>query len=234
MIALFRLLLLGVFLVLVSVLGCLYCLLRPFHPDHVYRFAHLFGALAPWLGVKVEMDGLENVPKGPAVYISNHQSSWDLVTASNAVRHRTVTIGKKSLKWIPFFGQLYWLTGNILIDRKNSARAKGTIDEAARRIREEKLSVWIFPEGTRSYGRGLLPFKTGAFHTAITAGVPLVPIAVSSLEKMSLNRWNNGTVRIRFLPPIDTSKMERGAARELSLHCHGLMEKAITELSGQQ
>lgn len=62
-------------------------------------------------------------------------------------------------------------------------------------IRERQISIWMFPEGTRSRGRGLLPFKTGAFHTAIAAGVPIVPIVCSSLHnKVDLNRWNNGVV----------------------------------------
>ncbi len=64
---------------------------------------------------------------------------------------------------MPLFGQLYWLSGNILIDRKNRTRAFETMAETARKIKEKCLSVWIFPEGTRSRGRGLLPFKLGHF-----------------------------------------------------------------------
>ncbi|EKE70267.1 1-acylglycerol-3-phosphate O-acyltransferase [Gallaecimonas xiamenensis] len=232
MLALVRLLLLALFFLLVCVLGSLYCLLRPFNPNHVCRFAHLFAAFAPVLGIRIRMEGQEHAQNGTAVFIGNHQNSWDLFTASKAVMPRTVTIGKKSLKWIPFFGTLYWLTGNILIDRKNSAKAKGTIDEAARRIREEKLSVWLFPEGTRSYGRGLLPFKTGAFHTAIAAGVPIVPIVVSSLDNIRLNRWNNGEVRVRYLPAISTQGLEKGQARALSEQCHQQMSQALAELNG--
>ncbi len=68
---------------------------------------------------------------------------------------------------MPLFGQLYWLTGNILIDRANRSKAKGTIDQVVNSIKESDVSVWMFPEGTRSRGRGLLPFKTGAFHAAM-------------------------------------------------------------------
>ncbi len=229
MLAAVRLLLLALFILLVGVLGCLYCLLRPFHPNHVCRFAHLFSRMAPVLGIKLRIEGQENLPQGPAVYVCNHQNNYDLVTASAAVRPGTVSIGKKSLKWIPFFGQLYWLTGNILIDRKNSARAKGTLDVVSQRIRDDGLSVWLFPEGTRSYGRGLLPFKTGAFHTAVDAKVPLVPVVVSSLDHIRLNKWNNGEVVLRYLPAIDASQYDRRQVRELSQLCHQQMSQALAQ-----
>jgi 1-acyl-sn-glycerol-3-phosphate acyltransferase len=59
------------------------------------------------------------------------------------------------------FGLLYWLTGNLLIDRNNRAKAHGTIAQVVKHIQKRNISVWMFPEGTRSRGRGLLPFKTG-------------------------------------------------------------------------
>ncbi len=101
----------------------------------------------------------------------------------------------------------------------------------ADQIKKRKISVWMFPEGTRSRGRGLLPFKTGAFHAAIAAGVPIVPVCVSSTQgKIKLNRWNNGNVIIEMLDPIDTSVYSREQVRELSELCHSLMEAKIKEL----
>ncbi|WP_115717667.1 1-acylglycerol-3-phosphate O-acyltransferase [Gallaecimonas mangrovi] len=231
MLALLRLLLLALFFLMLSVFGFLFCLLRPFDPNHVYRFSRLFAGMAPLMGIKIRIEGWEHLPKGNAVFIGNHQSTWDLFTACKAVRPGTVTVGKKSLVWIPFFGHIYWLSGNILIDRKNSARAKGTIDLTAKRIRNENLSVWLFPEGTRSYGRGLLPFKSGAFYTALAAGVPIVPICVSSLDNIRLNKWNNGEVLIRYLRPIETQGLDRKAARELTERCHQLMSDNLEQMN---
>jgi 1-acyl-sn-glycerol-3-phosphate acyltransferase len=95
------------------------------------------------------------------------------------------------------------LSGNILIDRNNKSRAVGAMQGAVERINKDKVSVWVFPEGTRSYGRGLLPFKTGAFHIAQQAGVPIVPICMSQTQgKIKLNRWNNGRVIIEVMAPI--------------------------------
>jgi len=150
------------------------------------------------MGLKVEVRVPDEVKAlGPVVYVANHQSNLDMFTVSAAVQKNTVTVGKKSLKWFPFFGQMYWLTGNILIDRKNTDKAMGTINQTVEKIKEKGYSVWLFPEGTRSKGRGLLRFKTGAFRTALEAGVPVVPVCASNLHgAIQWNRWNNGKIII--------------------------------------
>ena len=89
----------------------------------------------------------------------------------------------------------------------------------------------MFPEGTRSRGRGLLPFKTGAFHAAIAAGVPIVPVVCSTTHnKINLNRWDNGTVICEMLEPIDVSGYSRENVRELAEYCHDVMQNRIAEL----
>jgi 1-acyl-sn-glycerol-3-phosphate acyltransferase len=154
-----------------------------------------------------------------------------MVTAANIVLPPTVTVGKKSLLWIPFFGQLYWLTGNLLIDRNNRAKAHSTIAEVVNHFKKGKISIWMFPEGTRSRGRGLLPFKTGAFHAAIAAGVPIIPVCVSNTSnKINLNHLNNGLVIVEMLPPVDTSKYGKDQVRELAAHCRELMAQHIAQL----
>ncbi len=232
MLAVVRLILLGCFVVICGVLGLLFCLVRPFHPNNTPIFAHWYGRMHKLLGVELEIrvpDGL--FAGGAYVYIANHQNTYDIFTLSRAMPPSTVSIGKKSLKWIPFFGQLYWLAGNILIDRKNSGRARGTIEQAAAAIKERKISVLLFPEGTRSYGRGLLPFKTGAFRTAVQAQADVVPICVSNLHgRIKLNRWNNGKIIIEMLAPVKVSEFGVDSVRALSAHCHQLMQNKISEL----
>ena len=118
------------------------------------------GRLYPLFGLKVEHRIPQNQEQiGRAIYIGNHQNNYDMVTISYMVQPRTVSVGKKSLIWIPFFGILYWVTGNIFLDRENRTKAHSTMSQLARRINEDNLSIWMFPEGTRSRGRGLLPFK---------------------------------------------------------------------------
>ncbi|MGB5122206.1 MAG: 1-acylglycerol-3-phosphate O-acyltransferase, partial [Vibrio fluvialis] len=152
---------------------------------------------------------------------------------SSAVTPKVVTVGKKSLAWMPLFGQLYWLTGNILIDRANKTKAKGTIDQVVDSMKNSDVSVWMFPEGTRSRGRGLLPFKAGAFHAALGAGVPIIPIVCSSTDKLRLNRWNNGHIIVEMLPPVSTEGMGKEHVRELSQRCYHDMKAKLQELDDE-
>lgn len=235
MLAVIRLFLLGLFVVLVGVFGCLFCIVRPFHRDNTHVFASLFGRMHRVIGVEVEVrvpDTVQN--KGPFVYVANHQNSWDMFTMSGALPAGTVSVGKKSLKWIPFFGQLYWLAGNILIDRNNRSKAHGTIGKTIEAITKNKLSIWLFPEGTRSYGRGLLKFKTGAFHSAVGAEVPLVPVCMSTTHgQVKLNRWNNGKVIIEMLEPIETNGVSKDGIRALMAATHETMSVAIERLDNE-
>jgi 1-acyl-sn-glycerol-3-phosphate acyltransferase len=126
------------------------------------------------------------------------------------VPKRTVSIGKKVIRLFPIFGQLYWLSGNILINRKKKKSAKGVMSNAAQEMNRRNLSVWIMAEGTRSKGRGILPFKKGAFFTAIQAKRPIVPIAISQYHKtLDTSRWNSGKVIMQVLPPYPHRSLNR-------------------------
>ncbi|ASM55201.1 MULTISPECIES: 1-acylglycerol-3-phosphate O-acyltransferase [Pseudoalteromonas] len=233
MLAVIRIFIMLLFILLSCIFGLLLSIVRPFHPNNVHIIASWFGSVAKMLGVKVVRKyHPDSVNLGPAVYVANHQNSYDLFTIPAMVPKNCVSVGKKSLKWVPFFGQLYWLSGNILIDRTNRSKAAGTISKAAEKIKKNGLSVWMFAEGTRSYGRGLLPLKTGAFHTALSAQVPIVPVCMSTTHKtIKLNRWDNGTIYIEMLAPISLDK--NISAREHAKSVHSIMAAKITELDAQ-
>lgn len=231
MIALLRIIAVAIFAVVMFIFGCGYCLLSPRNPKHVFTFGRMFAAMSKVFGIKLELRIPEDAyQRGQAVYIANHQNNWDLFTVSSAVTPKVVTVGKKSLAWMPLFGQLYWLTGNILIDRANKTKAKGTINQVVDSIKNSDVSVWMFPEGTRSRGRGLLPFKTGAFHAAMGAGVPVIPIVCSSTHNLRLNRWNNGHVIVEMLPPVTVEEYKDKSVRDLSNQCYETMKVKLEEL----
>ncbi len=227
-------------IVTICTVSCVYCIFRPFHRNNVYHTARFIALMTKILGITVELRGLESLNNlGPVVYVANHQNNYDLLTMSHAVRPGTVSVGKKSLKWIPFFGQMYWLTGNILIDRDNTNKAIGTIGMTADKIINNKLSIWLFPEGTRSKGRGLLPLKTGAFRTAAHANVPVIPTCGSNQHgTIKLNRWRNGKIIIEFLAPVYIENDSREAIRKTANEVHKLMKDKIelltTEAAVQQ
>lgn len=208
-------------------------LTRPFHRNNVYLAGIFYSSMSKILGVTVELRTSSQIDTNKSyVFIANHQSTYDLMTICKAALPGVVTVGKKSLKWIPIFGLIYWLSANIMIDRKNKGNARDTLEQTARKMREKNLSVWFFPEGTRSYGRGLLPFKTGAFRLAKTTNSEIVPVIASNLhEKVKLNRWNNGTVIIQVLDPIKIDKEQN--AKQLASHFHAIIENEFNEISAE-
>ncbi|MGR5559079.1 1-acylglycerol-3-phosphate O-acyltransferase [Vibrio fortis] len=231
MIAILRIFAVAIFAIFMFVFGCGYCLLSPRNPKHVFTFGRYFGRMSKIFGITLDLRIPEDAySRGQHVYIANHQNNWDLFTVSSAVTPKVVTVGKKSLAWMPLFGQLYWLTGNILIDRANRSKAVGTIDQVVDNLKGSDVSVWMFPEGTRSRGRGLLPFKTGAFHAAIGAGLPIIPIVCSSTGGIKLNRWNNGHVIVEMLPPVSVEGSDKSNVRELANECREQMKAKLAEL----
>ncbi len=228
-----RMLLMGLHFVLAGVVGILIGLCRPFNPDNSRLCARIYSKPALWilrLKLKTETTGLRD-HSASCVIVANHQSNYDLFVLGAVVPKRTVSIGKKSLKWVPFFGQLYWLAGNVLIDRGNAAKAKRAMLTTTDTLQHKDTSIWVFPEGTRNLGNGLLPFKKGAFQMAIAAGVPIVPVCVSTYSKhMQLNRWNSGSVTIRSLPPISTKGKTAGDIPALMQQCQEQMQATIAEL----
>ncbi|RKS85081.1 1-acyl-sn-glycerol-3-phosphate acyltransferase [Orbus hercynius] len=221
--------------ILICVFGIIFCLFSPRNPKNVAKFAHIFGRLmAPLFGIKVitrKYSGIDQIKS--SVFIANHQNNYDLLVAGQIVQSGTVTVGKKSLVWVPFFGPLYWLTGNILLDRDNKSKARDTLAFVVNEIKQKSLSVWMFPEGTRSRGRGLLPFKTGAFRTAIAANVPIVPICVSNTNNIKLNRWNNGYMIVEMLEPIDTSGMKKEDIKDLMDRCYLFISNKTKQLDDE-
>ena len=112
---------------------------------------------------------------------------------------------------MPLFGQLYWLTGNILIDRANRSRAAGTISQIVEKIKQlQGISMDVPGRNPFAWSRSMLPFKTGAFHAAIGAGVPVVPIVCSSTDHIKMNRWDNGVVIVEVMPPVSTDGFDQG------------------------
>ena len=231
-----RLILLGVHFVVAAVINFAMVFLRPFNPDNTRLCGAVYSVPAlRILGLRAELDidGMRAHPN-PFVIVANHQSNYDLFVLGCAVPRRTVTLGKTSLKWMPLFGQIYWLAGNVLIDRGNAAKAKAAMLKTTEVMQKEDTSIWVFAEGTRNLGQALLPFKKGAFQMAITAGVPILPLCTSSYKKtMRLNRWRAGAVKIRSLAPISTVGLTQDDLPALMAQCHLQMRDCIAEMDAE-
>lgn len=236
MLQLLRLVLLGIHFLLAGAINLVIVFLHPFSTDNSRRCGRVYSLPAlRFLGLDLQLhDQSLQERTSPCVIVANHQSNFDLFMFGCAVPPRTVTIGKKSLRWIPIFGQIYWLAGNVLIDRGNAAKAKQAMLQTTATLQQNNTSIWVFPEGTRNHGQGLLPFKKGAFQMAITAGVPIVPLCCNAyINSMRLNRWHSGKLIIRALPPIPTAGLTLDDMPELMERCREQMVACIDALDAE-
>lgn len=228
-----RMLVLAIHFILVGLIGLVIGLCRPFNPDNSRLYARLYAWPSSWLlrlKVEAHVGPLFDQPPG-CVIIANHQSNFDLFVLGHVVPPRTVCIGKKSLGWIPLFGQLFWLGGNVLVDRSNAWQARRAMQTTTRTLRENDTSIWIFPEGTRNPDAQLKPFKKGAFHMAIDAGVPIVPVCASRYAgSLDLKGWRRTRVVIRSLPPIPTAGLSQQDIPALMEQCRSQMQACIDRL----
>tara|TARA_R110001592_G_scaffold103818_2_gene292319 strand:- start:67 stop:792 length:726 start_codon:yes stop_codon:yes gene_type:complete len=219
---------------LIALLGIIVCLFRPFNPDNTRICGRIFsiGGLKI-LGIKMTVEGKEYLQNmQPSIVIANHQDNIDLFVHGGVIPKRTVSIGKKSLRYLPLFGQVYWLSGNIMIDRKKSKDSINAMTETTEALKHNSTSIWVFAEGTRNKGENLLPFKKGAFHMAKQADAPILPICASAYPKhINLNKWRAGEIKVRILPPIQTKDLQLEDLNNLRQEVHDKMFQAIEELN---
>lgn len=185
-------------------------------------------------GVTLRIEGREHLdPAVPSIVAFNHQSAFDVASFGSLAHERSVVIGKKQLAYIPFFNLLFLAAGNIMIDRKDRDRAISGLDRAVEALRRDGVSIWIAPEGTRNPGTGLLPFKKGAFHMAIAAQVPVVPIVCAPLGPIidwKRRVFGPGVLPMRVLAPIATTGMTEADVDDLSGRVREAMLGALGEL----
>jgi len=207
--------------------------LRPFKPANGTLYTRALGPVALWLlGLRLEVRGHEKIASAmPCVFLLNHQHLLDLFVVATFFPPRTVTIGKKSLAWVPLFGWIYLLSGHLLIDRGNRSRAVQTLDRAGDLLKARGLSVMVCPEGTRSRGRGLLPFKQGAFRLALMTGLPVQAWVVKPYDSPeSPLRPQRRKVLVSILDPVPST----GDAESLAKRMHGAFENELARLASEK
>jgi len=174
-------------------------------------------------GTPVTLVGFDRVPQDrPVVYVSNHQSWFDILALAGTIPGTLRFVAKKEMASIPLLGQAMRAAGHIYIDRQNRAQAIEAYEEVAAWIRDG-LSTVVFPEGTRSRTGRLLPFKKGPFVLAVAAQVPVVPVYVSNtfqiLPKAHL-LLRPQPITIYFDEPIPTAGMTYEQREELLRRSH--------------
>ncbi|KAG0222885.1 1-acylglycerol-3-phosphate O-acyltransferase [Actinomortierella wolfii] len=205
-----------------------------------YIVSRLFAFLsARPCGVTYKVVGEEKLERYPAVCVCNHQSSMDMMVLGRVFPKHTVVMAKKELLYFPFLGMYMKLSNAIFIDRKNHKKALESTAQAVADMKKHNSGIWIFPEGTRSRldTADLLPFKKGAFHLAIQAQIPIMPIVAqgySHIYDSTKKAFPGGELEIRVLDPIPTTGMTAENVNELMEKTRNLMLKHLKEMDEQR
>jgi 1-acyl-sn-glycerol-3-phosphate acyltransferase len=199
------------------------------------HFAHGCARLWSWLilattGVSVDVRGLEQLqPNRTYVFVSNHQSIYDIPVIFATLPYQLRIIAKESLGNFPFLGWHLRRTGHLLVDRRNPDR--NGILRRWKALVDEGLSLIIFPEGTRSEDGQVRPFKAGSFLLAIEAQLPIVPLSVDGTRRvMRKGRLMTcpGHATLVVHAPIETATLDVVDARSLAERVREVVASGVT------
>ena len=200
----------------------------------IYRLGQLWAiGVIHITGCTLRVEGKENIPKnGGVCFVSNHVGVFDIVLALAYIGRPFGFIAKKELGYIPLFGIWILILGGLFIDRKSIRKAVKTISIGIKKIQNGECML-VFPEGTRSKGRGLLPFRSGAIKLATQSLAPIVPMAITGsydvFEKQY--RVHSGPVSLIFCPPINTADMSPDERRhKLADQVYAIIEETLAKL----
>jgi len=184
--------------------------------DHIWKgkstfvISKVFSKFILWVaGVKLVIEGREFIDKNENyIYITNHQSFFDIPILMQAAPSNIRFIYKKSLTKVPIFGWGMYLGGYIPINREDGREAMKSLRLAAERLKKG-ISIVIFPEGTRSEDGKLGDFKRGAFVLADEAKAKIIPGTIIDSYKILTKgsvKFNPGTVKVVFHKPMEYKK----------------------------
>src|SRR3954470_18422155 len=174
-------------------------------------------------------------PRRPYVVVSNHESFADILLISY-LPWEMKWLSKAELFRIPIMGWMMWLAGDIPVKRGFGPSAVEAMERCRTALRQ-RVSVMIFPEGTRSRTAELLPFKDGAFRLAVEAGVPILPLAVSGTRTaLPKHDWRFGKSvgEVRVLDPVETSGLTLADVPALKAQIRDLIIRTRDSLAAER
>ncbi|WP_038246996.1 lysophospholipid acyltransferase family protein [Ghiorsea bivora] len=215
------------------------CILaRVFGRDVAWKVGYLWSMVGNFLlkliyGIKVVIEGKENIPDEPCVIVANHQSTWETATLP-VVLPPFAWILKKELMYIPFFGWALYALDAIPIVRSNTRDALRQVNEKGTAQLKSGRCVVIFPEGTRRPVGQPGTYKPGAVVLAKKAGVAILPIAHNAGACWPKDSWfkHKGTITLRVLPPISAEDVQEKKRNDILAECETRIVSACKEIGG--
>jgi len=199
--------------------------------DRQGHLAHRCARAWAWLilkttGVTVDVSGLDALPRDvPYLFLSNHQSIYDIPVLFWHLPYQLRILAKASLGKFPFLGGHLRRSGHVLVDRSNPGQSTM---QSIKELMRQRVSLIVFPEGTRSADGKVARFRGGIVMLAIEAGLPIVPVAVEGTRHVMLKdrlMTCPGHVRMRVGHPVSTEGYELSQARELA----GIIERKVRQ-----
>lgn len=184
-------------------------------------------------GVNPVLRSMERIDRThPAIYVANHASTLDAFLSIWMCPIGGSGVMKRQVYKVPFFGQLYMLSGHLALNREDKSKAIAGIDDIVQVVKKHRISIWIMPEGTRSRDGRLLPFKLGFVHIALATGLPIVPVIIHGAHKT----WVKGTnyveptaIEIDVLDPISTTQWRSETARQHAEDVHRIFAEHLRD-----
>ena len=182
-------------------------------------------------GTKVEVIGLENIPKDRAVlYVGNHRSIFDILINYSLVPPLTGFVSKKEMKKYPFLNHWMKLMNCLFLDRDNIKEGLKTILEGVDKMKSG-VSLFIYPEGTRAKrDEDMIEFKEGSFKLAEKSGAPIIPVAInnsSACFEDHMPRVKKAHVVIEYGKPIEVAELSKEEKKRLGAHVHGIVKEMV-------
>ncbi|MFZ9886026.1 MAG: lysophospholipid acyltransferase family protein [Myxococcota bacterium] len=182
-------------------------------------------------GSRLVLRGYEEaLQRGPAIWAMNHASLIDIPLGIWLSPVGTVGVGKREVIYYPFFGVLYVLAGHLRIERGNTARAVASMRAMAEWVRRHHVSIFLWPEGTRSRDGRLLPFKKGIVHLALQTGLPIQPMVAAGTHRVwpkGPPRISPGIVEIDFPPLLQTGHWSAERSDEALAELEAVFEQIL-------
>ncbi|CRK90843.1 CLUMA_CG004533, isoform A [Clunio marinus] len=216
-----------------------YFLMRPKNVLNLIPASKILRITSRIIGVKFTLRGHKHLEEErAAVIISNHQSSLDILGMLEIwpVMKRTTVIARMLLLFAGPFGIGAWLCGLVFINKDSADRGKKKMNKAMEKLKNEKTKLWVFPEGYRNRAGTIDEFKKGAFHLAIDAQVPIIPVVFSSYLTFTSKEkkiFNSGEILIEALPAIPTKGLKSEDINELIKTTRDIIVKKYEELNSE-
>ncbi|MDY2789976.1 MAG: lysophospholipid acyltransferase family protein [Lachnospiraceae bacterium] len=186
-------------------------------------------------GTKIVAKGTEHIPDTSALYVGNHRSYFDILTTHVTINRPVGYIAKSEMLKIPFLN--HWMNniGCLFLDRKDNKQALKTILAGVKLLKNDTVSLYIFPEGTRGHGEEMAPFKKGSFKMAEKSGRPIVPIGIVNSDNIFENngafrKIRPATVYLNIGEPIYFDTLSEDQQKHIDVYVQGIVKDLIADL----